>query len=110
MNEAENLDLDLELENELESEVESNPTLDLVNALQSGEFNSADALLKDILGDKVQSTLDAEKVAVAAQIFNGEDPYEDLDGEEEIDIEDNDVSAEVVEDDLEVENTEEIEQ
>lgn len=110
MNEAENLDLDLdlELETEVEAESESNPALDLINALQRGDFNAADQLFQDTLGAKVQDTLDAEKVAVAAQIFDGEEPYGELDDEEDIDIEDHEVSAEVDVDDLEVEDTEEI--
>lgn len=64
-------------------ELETNPTLDLVNALQGGNFNSAEELFKDILGDKVQQSLDAEKVSVADHIFNGVEPEEiDIDDEE----------------------------
>jgi len=66
-------------------ELETNPTLDLVNALQGGNFNSAEELFKDILGDKVQQSLDAEKVAVADQIFNGIDPVEMEMEDEEVD-------------------------
>ena len=99
MNESENLDLDLDLELEeleleddidleLESESEFNPTLDLVNALQRGDFNAADQLFRDALDAKVQDTLDAEKVAVADQIFNGEDPYAEIDDEEGVEEDD----------------------
>lgn len=101
MSEAENLDLDLELELEddteleLESETEFNPTLDLVNALQRGDFNAADQLFRDTLDAKVQDTLDAEKVAVADQIFNGEDPYAEIDDEEGVEEDDLDVFSEV---------------
>lgn len=60
------------------------PTRSFVDALQSGDFNSAETLFKDILGNKVQDTLDAEKISVADQMFNGIDPEElDLDDEEE---------------------------
>jgi hypothetical protein len=76
-------------------ELETNPTLDLVNALQSGNFNSAEELFNDILGDKVQQSLDAEKVAVADQIFNGIDPVEMEMEDEEVDaILDNEVEEE----------------
>lgn len=107
MSEAENVDLDLELELEeleleddteleLESEAEFNPTLDLVNALQRGDFNAADQLFRDTLDAKVQDTLDAEKVAVADQIFNGEDPYAEIDDEEGVEEDDElDVFSEV---------------
>jgi hypothetical protein len=67
-------------------ELETNPTLDLVNALQVGNFNSAEELFNDILGDKVQQSLDAEKVAVADQIFNGIDPVEMEMEDEEVDV------------------------
>ena len=76
-------------------ELETNPTLDLVNALQGGNCNSAEELFNDILGDKVQQSLDAEKVAVADQIFNGIDPVEMEMEDEEVDaILDNEVEEE----------------
>ena len=77
MSEAENLEL----------EIEPNPMLDFVNALQRGDFNNADELFQATLDAKVQDTLDAEKVAVAAQIFNGEEPY-DAEEDEEDGVED----------------------
>mgnify|MGYP000309207076 CR=1 FL=1 len=77
MSESENLEL------ETEFEAESNPALDLINALQRGDFTGADQLFQDAIGVKVQDTLDAEKVAVAAQIFNGEEPYNDDEYEED---------------------------
>lgn len=64
-------------------ELETNPTLDLVNALQGSNFTSAEELFNGILGDKMQQSLDAEKVSVADQIFNGVEPVDvDLDDEE----------------------------
>jgi len=78
-------ELDLELETE-ESEAEIDPTRSFVDALQHGDFTNAESLFKDVLGDKVQDALDAEKVAVADQIFNGIEPEEmDLDDEVEVD-------------------------
>jgi len=70
----------------VEQEVEANPTLDLVNSLGVGDFSNAETLFKDILASKVQDTLDAEKVAVADQIFNGIEP-------EELDIDDSEIDA-----------------
>lgn len=91
MSEAENLEL------ETNDEIELNPTLDLVNALQRGDFNAADQLFKDVLGDKVQSTLDAEKIAVAGQIFNGEEPYADIEDEDGVeDVEFGEDDSEIV--------------
>ena len=59
---------------DLDLAVEETPTMDCVNALQSGNFTNAEELFNDLLGDKVQQSLDAEKVAVADQIFNGVEP------------------------------------
>ena len=65
------------------SDLEANPTLDLINALQGDNFNNAAELFKDILGDKMEQSLDAEKVAVADQIFNGIEPMDiDMDDDE----------------------------
>ena len=65
------------------SDLEANPTLDLINALQSDNFNNAEELFKGILGDKMEQSLDAEKVAVADQIFNGIEPMDiDMDDDE----------------------------
>lgn len=65
-------------------ELETNPTLDLVNALQGSNFTSAEELFNGILGDKMQQSLDAEKVAVADQMFNGVEPVDVDLGDEEV--------------------------
>ena len=70
----------------VEQEVEANPTLDLVNALSASDFTNAGTMFKDILASKMQDTLDAEKIAVADQMFNGVEP-------EELDIDDGEVDA-----------------
>jgi len=70
------------------SEVEANPTLDFVNALQGEDYNDAEKLFNGILGDKLQQSLDAEKVAVADSIFNGVES-------EDVSIDDEDLDAEL---------------
>jgi hypothetical protein len=75
-----------EVEQTIEQEVEVNPVLDFVNALQTGSFSNAESLFNDILGDKVQQSLNAEKVAVADQVFNGVEP-------EELDVDDSEIEA-----------------
>lgn len=72
----------------VEQEVETNPALDLVNALSVSDFNNAETLFKDILSDKVQQSLDAEKVSVADQMFNGVEPVE-------MELNDDEVAAEL---------------
>ena len=85
-------DLDTVLDQEevvSETEEETiDPLRSFVDALQHGDFTNAETLFKDVLDDKVQDSLDAEKVSVADEIFNGAETLE-LDDEEE------DVTSEV---------------
>lgn len=83
-------DLDVELENEEET---LDPLRSFVDALQGGAFNDAEGTFNDILGDKVQDALDAEKIAIADEIFNGVEPME-FEDEEEV-WEDEEVTSEV---------------
>ena len=69
------------------------PLRSFVDALQNGDFSNAESLFKDVLDDKVQDSLDAEKIAVADEIFNGAEPLE-FEDEEEV-WEDEDVTSEV---------------
>jgi len=67
--------------------VELSPTENLIGALEVGNFASAEELFNSLMTDKVQDALDAEKVSVAGQIFNGVEA-EDLEvTDEEIDAE-----------------------
>ena len=82
------LDAVLDQEEVVDQEVETgeDPIRSFVDALQHGDFANAESLFKDVLDDKVQDSLDAEKVSVADQIFNGIEPEEmDLDDEVEVD-------------------------
>ena len=95
-----------ELDTLVDQEVEVvDPIRSFVDVLQGANFANAETLFNDILGDKVQDALDAEKIAVADQIFNGVEP-------EEMELDDNVESEETEFDDEEVvsefeENTEE---
>lgn len=83
-----------ELDLESESEEETiDPLRSFVDALQGGNFNSAETMFNNILDDKVQDALDAEKISVADEIFNGVEPVE-FEDEEEV-WEDDDVTSEV---------------
>ena len=74
--------------------VELSPTENLIGALEVGNFASAEQLFNTLMHDKVQDALDAEKVSVAGQIFNGvevdevdEEPTAELDDDVEFDDE-----------------------
>ena len=85
-----------------------------VDAIQATNYNQAGDLFNDMLGSKLQDAMDAEKVSVAADIFNNNDEdidIEDLElevdfeGEEEVEeVEE----VEVIEDEPEAEPEEEI--
>jgi len=67
---------------------------DLVDAISQKEFNRAETIFNSVLNDKMDLALDAEKIAVAADVFDTP-----LEGEEEVDIESELESA--MEDDVE---------
>lgn len=60
-----------------------------VNAVKDGNYNEAQDMFSGLVGDKLEDRLEAEKIAVAGSIFNGDDEDLDLDelGEEELEDE-----------------------
>lgn len=87
-----------------EPEVETqeiNPIEDLVNHITAGELNKAEGSFQSIIQDKMADALDAQRIAVAQNIFN---TPEGLDDEEIVDetIEDeDDEDLELATDDVE---------
>ena len=79
----------------MEPEVEVNPMQTFVDDILQKNFAGAQSTFNDLLGDKLNDALDAEKVALAQQVYNGEEPDEE---QMELDLEDDD---EEYEDDLE---------
>ena len=78
-----------------------------VDAIQATNYNQAGDLFNDMLGSKLQDAMDAEKVSVAADIFNNND--EDIDIEDlELDLEDDVEESEEVEVEPEAEPEEDI--
>ena len=73
-------------------EVESNPINDFIDAIADGNFNASEDIFNNLVQGKVSDALDAEKVAVAADIFNG-----GRDEELEIEIEEEDIDEEIEE-------------
>lgn len=74
--------------------VELSPTENLINALEVGNFTSAEELFNTLMNDKVQDALDAEKVSVAGQIFNGVEA-------EDLEVTDEEIDAALESDDFE---------
>ena len=81
-----------------EQEVEVNPTQAFVDDLLAKNFAGAQTTFNDMLGAKLNDALDAEKVALAQQVYNGEDALEDDEDQLELALDQDD---EEYEDDLE---------
>jgi len=79
----------------MEPEAEVNPMQTFVDDILTKNFSGAQTTFNDMLGTKLSDALDAEKVALAQQVYNGEEPNEE---QMELDLEDDDAEYE---DDLE---------
>ena len=98
----------------MEPEVEVNPMQTFVDDILAKNFAGAQTTFNDLLGDKLNDALDAEKVALAQQVYNGADALEDdedqlelnLDQEDEEEVEDGaeEYTADTDEEEIEVED------
>ena len=72
----------------MEPEVEVNPMQTFVDDILQKNFAGAQSTFNDLLGDKLNDALDAEKVALAQQVYNGAEPPDEE--QMELDLEDGD--------------------
>ena len=79
------------------SEVETSSVQDLIQAALNQDYNHANDIFGNLMGEKMSDALEQEKIAVANQIYNGEEPEEEI----EIDDEDLEFDEEDSEDDEE---------
>lgn len=79
---------------ELENDVEVNPVAELIDQITAQDFNKAQTSFSDILADRMQSALDAEKAAVASDIYNTIEDDADDENDDDIDLEDVDLDDE----------------
>lgn len=82
----------------------NNPIEDLLKSIETQDFNAAETQFNDLIGDRLQDTLDQAKVRIASSIYNGEES-EDT-SEEEFEIDDAEVELELDMDDEDLENAE----
>ena len=81
----------------MEPEAEVNPMQTFVDDILAKNFAGAQTTFNDLLGDKLNDALDQEKISMAQQVYNGEEPDED-----QLELElDDEQSEEEYEDDLE---------
>lgn len=74
-----------EVEQPIENEevVEVNPIEELIDAIAQQNFNQAKSHFEDVLGDKMNDALEAEKLSVAQSVYNdAEESEEDFDLED----------------------------
>jgi hypothetical protein len=80
------------------SDVETNPFQDLVQNALDQDYNNAGKIFDNLMAVKLNDVLDAEKVRLADQIYNGVDhddeDDEDIMGDEDDDQLDLDLDAE----------------
>ena len=60
---------------------------DVLQAIQQKNIGQAKANFQDLMGDKVSQALDAEKVKIANNVFNGASEEEEEQEESGVDIE-----------------------
>jgi len=70
----------------------TDPIVDLIQAVQKKDYNSAEDAFTAAINDKLSDQLDQARARVAGQIFNGEEPEEEDLGD--FDPSDEELSAE----------------
>tara|TARA_B100001093_G_scaffold121737_1_gene114578 strand:+ start:2353 stop:2619 length:267 start_codon:yes stop_codon:yes gene_type:complete len=50
-------------------EVEETPTLDMIDAIHDGNLRVAGEVFSDMLGDKIKSALDMERISMGQKMF-----------------------------------------
>jgi hypothetical protein len=57
-------------------------TQDLISAISTGDYATAEDAFAAVMSDKVSTALDAKRIEVAKSLFKTEEEVEVLDGEE----------------------------
>ena len=84
---------DENIEMEVEDEIEVNPISELIGSIENKDFVAASTMFNDMVGQRMQTALDAEKIALADTLYNNtpqdttdEIPDEDIEIDTEEDI------------------------
>lgn len=80
-------------------EVETNPISDMIDHIHQSEFEKASAIWNDAIGQRVDTAIEQEKIAVAQAMYSPEEDAEELEATEGETLEDDDF--EVSDEDLE---------
>ena len=72
---------------ELEQEIEVSAVEQMIDQISAGDLNKAEGSFHSIIQDKMADALEAQRIATAQAIFNGQD--DDIeDGDEDLEVED----------------------
>jgi len=96
----------------VEDPIEENPIVDLINHSLNQDYNKANELFGDILGQKLDIALEQEKIKMADLVYNGDEEEEEeeeteMDTEELEELEMEDGVEELEDDDESSEDSEE---
>ena len=81
----------------VEYSAEDNPIVEVSNHSLNQDYNKANEIFGDVLGQKLDAALEQEKIRMANSVYNGNDPDEEENDDEsdeqlELDLEDDDAS------------------
>ena len=81
----------------VENSAEDNPIADLIKHSLNQDYNKANEIFGDVLGQKLDAALEQEKIRMANSVYNGdvsdeEENDEESDEQLELDLEDDDAS------------------
>lgn len=92
-----------EVENQ---EVEVSAVEQLINQITDGDLNNAEGSFQSLIQDKMSDALEAQRIATAQAIFNGQDDdIEDIE-DEEVELDDGELEDDVEEEEEVVEEEE----
>ena len=73
-----------------DTEVETNPISNMIDYITQSEFQKANDIFNDLLGQRVSDSLDQEKIAIAQSMNSEEEPEED---DDEMEVTDDEMEA-----------------
>ena len=86
---------EVEVETEMEAEAEVDPISELIGSIEAKDYVAASSTFNDILGQRLQDALEAEKVSIADTLYNDTPPNTtDEISDEDIEDTEEDITAE----------------
>ena len=84
-------------------EVETNPIADMIDHIHNSQFEKANTIWNDAIGQRVGDAIEQEKIAVAQAMYSPEEDAEELEAgdDETLEVDDDDVDMEVSDEELE---------